>query len=147
MALETFKATAKILNKGFMVETTSREFKVIVDETEELGGSNEGMNPVELTLCALGACQSIVAKTFAKKFKIKLEEFWVELEGDLDLAGFMGDPNVRPGFQAIRYKMHMKCDATEKKAHEFADFIESRCPIKDSLQTGVELQLTGVVVE
>lgn len=147
MAVETFKATVKTLEKGLMVEAVSRDFKVILDEPKNLGGTDEGMNPVEMVLCALGACQSIVAKAFASKHRIKLESFRVELEGDLDPAGFMGDPNVRPGFQAIRYKMYMKCDASEEKAKEFADFIEGCCPVGDSLQNGVKLELAGVVLE
>lgn len=147
MALETFKATVKTLDKGLMVEADSRGFKVILDEPENLGGTNEGMNPVELILCALGACQSIVAKAFAQKNGIELESFRVELEGDLDPAGFMGDKTVRPGFQAIRYNMYMKCDATEEKAKEFANFIEELCPVGDTLQNGVKLELAEVVLE
>lgn len=147
MSVVTFKATAKNLEEGLMVETASRGFKVILDEPEDLGGKNNGMNPIELTLCALGACQSIVAKLFAEQNGIDLQDFRVELEGDLDLRGFQGDPNVRPGFQDVRFTMYMKTDASEEQAKDFARFIEETCPVGDSLANGVRLTLANVVVE
>ncbi|TZE81137.1 OsmC family protein [Calorimonas adulescens] len=147
MAVVTFKATSRKLPEGLMVESDVRGFKMILDEPEDLGGTNKGMNPVEALLCALGSCQSIVAAVFAKQQGINLKEFWVELEGDLDTDGFMGKSNVRPGFQEIRFKMHIKSDSPEDKVKEFAKFIEKRCPVGDTLTQGVKLVSSGVVVE
>ncbi len=43
---------------------------------------------------------------------IKLEEVESELEGDLDLRGFLGISNeVRPGYQEIRVNFKVKTDA------------------------------------
>lgn len=53
------------------------------------------MNPVEMLLRALGSCQVIVAKSFAKAHGIDLHDFLVVLEGDLDLDGFL---KGKPGF-------------------------------------------------
>ncbi len=53
--LETFKATARKTANGLQVEANARGFKITLDEPEELGGTNTGMNPVEAVLCALGA--------------------------------------------------------------------------------------------
>ena len=93
--LTTFKANAKKLPNGLQVETNARGFKILMDEPEELGGTNAGMNPVEAILCALGACQTIVASAFAPAHDFTFEEFHVELEGDLDPDGFMGLADVR----------------------------------------------------
>ena len=66
-----------------------------MDEPKELGGSDTGMNPVEMLLCALGSCQAIVAKSFATAHGIDLHDFLVVLEGDLDPDGFLkGKPGV-----------------------------------------------------
>lgn len=145
--LTTFKATAKKLPEGLQVETQSSGFKIIMDEPESLGGTNQGMNPVEALLCALGACQTIVASAFAQAKGFKFEEFHVELEGDLDPDGFMGLADVRPGFQEIRFNMHFKTDETQEKAEEFAAFIERTCPVGDCLENGVKLVLAGVIRE
>lgn len=143
--LTTYSALAKKLPEGLQVEVGAREFKLVLDEPEELGGTNAGMNPVEAVLCALGACQSIVAAAFAELQEFQLEAVHVEVEGDLDLDGFMGLADVRNGFQEIRYTMHFKTSESQEKAEAFADFIEDRCPVGDCLANGVKLVRAGVV--
>jgi uncharacterized OsmC-like protein len=145
--LTTFKAIAKNLPEGLQVETNSRGFKIIMDEPEDLGGTDTFMNPVEALLCALGACQAIVAKAFAPSQNFTFEEFHVELEGDLDPDGFMGIADVRNGFQEIRFLMHFKTKETKEKAEAFAEFIENTCPVGDCLMNGVTLKLSGVVID
>lgn len=142
--LETFKSKATLLEEGLQVETSARNFKIVFDEPEELGGTNAAMNPVEGVLCALGACQSIVARAFAEAHDVTFEEFSIELEGDLDLDGFMGISDVRTGFQEIRFVMHFKSDEPQEKLEEFAKFIEATCPVGDSLMNGVKLVCSAV---
>lgn len=144
--LTTFKATAKKLPGGLQVETSARGFKIILDEPKDLGGTDVGMNPVEAVLCALGACQTIVAAAFARAKRFKFDELHIELEGDLDPDGFMGKaPDVRNGFQEIRYKLNFKTSESQENAEKFADFIEKRCPVGDIVSNGVKLVRTGVV--
>lgn len=145
---ETFKLVSRKTETGLQVENETRGFKLLIDEPENEGGTNTGMTPVEALLAALGSCQTICAFAFARLKRINLEGFHVELEGDLDPDGFMGkDPNVRNGFQEIRYTMHFKSDASQEELEEYAAFIESRCPIADCLSQPVPLKLTAVVKE
>ncbi|MDK8183345.1 OsmC family protein [Paenibacillus sp. UMB4589-SE434] len=143
--LTTFQAMAKKLPGGLQVEAQSRGFKILMDEPEELGGTNTGMNPVEAVLCALGACQSIVVAAFAQVQNFTYEEFHVELEGDLDPDGFMGLADVRPGFQEIRFVMHFKTNESQEKTEAFVEFVERTCPVGDCLANGVKLVKAGVV--
>jgi uncharacterized OsmC-like protein len=148
MAVSTFKAVSRKLPTGLAVESESRGFKVIMDEPTSLGGTDTGMNPVEALLTGLGSCQCIVAAAFAKAQGIDLKDFWVELEGDLDTDGFLkGDPNVRPGYQEVRFTMHIKTDAPKEKVEAFQKFIEGRCPVGDSLGKGVTLRPASIVIE
>ncbi|MCX6063520.1 MAG: OsmC family protein [Caldiserica bacterium] len=148
MAMATFKAISRKLPGGLAVESESHGFKVIMDEPPSMGGTDTGMSPVEALLVSLGSCQVVTAAAFAKSQGIDLKEFWVEVEGDLDPAGFMkGDPNVRPGYQEIRFKMHVKTDAAQGKVEAFQKFIESRCPVGDSLGKGVCLKAATIVIE
>ncbi|MFW5436714.1 OsmC family protein [Paenibacillus apiarius] len=146
MPLETFKATAH-LQKGMVVKAKSRNFEITVDEPKNLGGTDTAMNPVELVLCALGACQSIVARAYAPKFKIKLEEFWVEVEGELDTDGFMNKSDVRRGYSDIRYNIHIKSDASREQVEEFVQFIERTCPVGDTINNPVNLVLNEIILE
>lgn len=148
MALTTFKNVTRKIPGGLAVESESRGFKIIMDEPPSLGGTDKGMNPVEGLLAALGSCQCIVAAAFAQSQGIDLKEFWVELEGDLDTDGFLkGDPNVRPGYQEVRFTMHIKTDAPRDKVEAFQKFIEGRCPVGDSLARGVSLKPATIVIE
>lgn len=143
--LTTFKAVTKKLPEGLQVECNSRSFKIYADEPKDMGGTDKAMNPVEMLLCALGACQAIVAGAFAKAHDFSFEDFYIELEGDLDTDGFMGLSDVRPGFQEIRFSMHFKTEESQEKAEAFADFIEKTCPVGDSLAHGVKLVLSDVI--
>jgi uncharacterized OsmC-like protein len=146
MSLATFKATSRSLG-GMKVENQVRDFRVIMDEPVELGGTDEGMNPVEALLSALGSCQVIVANAFAKSQGIDLQDFWVELEGDLDTDGFLkGAAGVRPGFQEVRFTMHIKTSSPPEKVEAFQRFIEARCPVGDTL-CGTIVSPSRIVIE
>ncbi|MEA4900296.1 OsmC family protein [Desulfitobacterium sp.] len=145
--LTTFKATAKKLPEGLQVETDSRGFKILMDEPEDLGGTNASMNPVEAVLCALGACQTIVASAFASAHNFTFEEFHVELEGDMDPDGFLGLADVRNGFSEIRFVMHFKTNEPREKVEEYVKFIENTCPVGDCLANGVKLVLAGIKID
>lgn len=146
MAVETFKATAH-LQEGVVVKVRSRSFELTIDEPKSLGGTDTGMNPVEAVLGALGACQSIVARVYAKKFNVRLDDFWVELEGDLDLDGFFNKSDVRKGYSDIRYTFHIKTDASREQVEAFIDFLERTCPVGDTIANPVNLKLNGIVIE
>lgn len=136
--IETFRVRTD-LKEGLQVEANTRGHKLIMDEPEELGGTDKGMNPVELVLSALGGCLSICASLFSKSYGIELKDFYVELEGDLDLRGFKGKKNVDPGFQDIRFTIYIESDSPEEKIIEFIEGIEARCPVSDSLKRNINI--------
>lgn len=135
------------LQDGMQVKVSSRGFEVTIDEPPELGGKDTGMNPVELILCSLGACQAIVARSYAGMFNIDLEDFWVDIEGDLDTDGFMNISDVRRGYSDIRYTIHIQTDAPRDKVEEFVAFIEKTCPIGDTIANQVNVNCKGIIIE
>ncbi len=144
--VQTFKATAE-LQEGVKVIAKARQFELIIDEPPVLGGTDTGMNPVEAVLSALGACQSIVARVYAPKFDVKLDGFRVEVEGDLDLDGFFNKADVRPGYSDIRYTFYIQTDSSKENVASFISFLESKCPVGDTLSNAVNLKLDKIVVE
>ncbi|MGS0972738.1 MAG: OsmC family protein [Candidatus Izemoplasmataceae bacterium] len=142
-----YRAKATKLPEGLRVETESRNFKISIDEPKSLGGENKSMSPVEVLLCALGGCQAIVASAFAEAHDVKFDDFHVEIEGDIDLDGFMGKSLVRPGFQEIRYTMHFKRSEPREKILRFVEFMEKTCPVGDSIENEVKLVNSGVILE
>ncbi|MCL6574076.1 MAG: OsmC family protein [Bacillus sp. (in: Bacteria)] len=146
MAVQTFRAMAQ-LKEGVQVIAKSRNFEVTIDEPTEMGGTNTGMNPVELLLCSLGACQAIVARVYAKKFEIQFDDLWIEVEGDIDLDGFLHKSDVRPGFSDIRYNVHIATEEPIEKVTEFVNFISATCPIEDTIAHLVHVSLNDIILE
>lgn len=135
MAKEVFKATVSWDKKSVACTAEARGLRVQIDEPEALGGTNTGMNPVELLLSALGGCVTISLLTFAPKFKVNIQDCRVELEGDLDPDGFLGkNPAARVGMSHIRFTIHLKTDSPREKVQELYDYFETHCPVADTLQ-------------
>ncbi|WP_152393257.1 OsmC family protein [Paenibacillus guangzhouensis] len=144
--VQTFKASAH-LQDGVKVVTQARQFELIIDEPKNLGGTDTGMNPVEALLASLGACQSIVARVYAPKFDVVLEDFRVDVEGELDLDGFFNRSEVRPGYSDIRYTFYIKTPSSPEKVEQFVQFLESKCPVGDTIANPVHLTLDRIVIE
>jgi len=138
--LGEFQAVVK-RDEGLRVLCESRGFKLILDEPEDCGGTNEGMNPVEALLCALGACQAIIATIYAPKFRLDIEDIRIELDGDL------AEEKDYNGYEKIYYTMYFKTKADRAKVEKFADFIEKNCPVGNTLGKGIELERRAVVIE
>ena len=146
MAIVTFRSES-VLKGGLSVENRAGKFTVLMDEPETLRGTDTGMNPVEMLLCCLGACQCIVARLFARARKIEFQDLRIEMEGDLDTDGFLrGKDGVRAGLHEIRYTFHIRTDADEEKVREFVDFVKSRCPVNDSLLGHVPVIQKEIVI-
>lgn len=142
----TFKARAAHTS-GLQVEASARDFKFIMDEPEEYGGENTGMNPVEAVLCAFGACQTIVAVSLAKAKRFAYEAIWVEAEGDIDSGGQAGRKGTRPGFTEVRYTVHIKTDEPQEKVDDFVRFMAEHCPVEDIIGNSTPIVLKGAVRE
>ncbi|HOA30487.1 MAG TPA: OsmC family protein [Clostridia bacterium] len=140
MADTLFNAKAT-LKEGLQVECTARDFSIILDEPVSLGGTDTGMNPVEALLSALGGCKCIVARAFAKKHKINLKNVEIELEGTLDPDGFLGrNPDAKIGFSRIVTKFKIEADNTKEEIEKYVEFIESNCPVQDTLTNAAEFE-------
>ena len=95
-ALATFTVESS-LAEGLHSVATVRDFAPLdIDEPLALGGTDQGPNPVEVILAALGSCQEITYRAYATALNIPLDGVSVKLEGDLDLRGFLAvDDTVR----------------------------------------------------
>lgn len=140
MAIEHIQATAD-LQAGVKVIATSRDLSFVIDEPKDLGGTNEGPNPVEVVLGALGACQAITARLYSKKFGVEIEDFRVELAGELDLDGLFGKAPVRPGYSDIRYNIHVQSPSPKENVLKLIEFVEKICPVGNTLSHTVGLSL------
>jgi uncharacterized OsmC-like protein len=91
--------------------THKQQFELHADEPPILAGNDDGANPVEHLLHALAACITTSMVAHAAVRGIHIEELESELEGDIDLRGFLGlSEDVPKGFTDIRIKFRVKAD-------------------------------------
>ena len=89
----------------------AQTFTLDADEPAILAGSDQGANPVEYLLHALASCLTTSIVAHAAVRGIEIEELESELEGDIDLNGFLGlDAKTPKGFTEIRAKFRVKAD-------------------------------------
>lgn len=139
MANQVMRSSVRLI-EGTKVEAEARGFKVIVDEPEQMGGSNAGMTPVEMLLSALGTCLTVTISMFSKPFHVDIKELRVDVEGDLDPMGAMGnDPEARSGYTDVRVNIHIVSDAPQNRLERLIQMAEQKCPVSDTLRNGVSI--------
>jgi uncharacterized OsmC-like protein len=114
-------------------------FHLVADEPAILAGNDDGANPVEHLLHALASCLTTSMVAHAAVRGIEIEEIESELEGDIDLNGFLGlNPKTPRGFTRIQVNFRVKA------APEDMEIIESLAafsPVLNTLTNGVPVQV------
>jgi uncharacterized OsmC-like protein len=134
---------------GFKVETCSRDFTLLADEPEMLCGTNTAANPVEMILQAYGACLTIGYAMNAAVRGIKLDDIKIDLEGEIDLPGFLGleapeklNMSKLPGFKNITVTVKMKSKADKKALQELHQHVIGTSPVGVTLSRPVAIKTT-----
>jgi uncharacterized OsmC-like protein len=133
-------------NPGFYgagAENTSRREPHVhlIDEPPILLGEDLGANPGEYLLTALSGCVTTTFIAYASAQGVKIDELRTEVEGDVDLRGFLGiGEDVRPGFKEIRVKFFVKSEASEETIRELIKLTDRRSAVTDTLRWGVPVR-------
>lgn len=114
-------------------------FAMDADEPEILAGNDEGANPVEHLLHALASCLTTSMVAHAAVRGIEIEELESELEGDLDLRGFLGlAMDVPKGYTNIRAKFRVKAKPEDvSRIRELAFF----SPVFNTIMNGANVEV------
>lgn len=124
-------------------EIETRGFKLIVDEPEELGGTNDAPNPVEYILAGYAGCINVVAHITAKELNIDLKDLKISIDGDLNPARLFGQSfSERAGYQNINVKLTTDSTIDEKIKLRWLQEIENRCPVNDNLRNSTPIQFS-----
>lgn len=112
-----------------------QEFHLDADEPPLLAGKDSAPNPVEHLLNALAACMTTSMVAHAAVRGIELDEVQSDVEGDIDLRGFLGiAPDVPKGFTAIRVRFRVKASPDNvRKLKRLTEF----SPVFNTLTQGV----------
>ncbi|WKY47172.1 OsmC family protein [Eubacteriaceae bacterium ES3] len=120
----------------------ARGFNFIVDEPDTLGGTNEGLSPVEYLLGAFAGCLNVVGHLVAKEMNFELRGLKLEMRGEINTDNLMGVSNAeRPGFQSIDVVLIPDCDIDSEAIEKWAKEVKARCPISDNLSNPTPVAL------
>ena len=116
-----------------------QKFEMDADEPPILAGEDEGANPVEHLLHALASCVTTSMVAHAAVRGIHVEEVESELEGDIDLRGFLGlSDDVPKGYTDIRVKFKVKADPKDlERLEELTEY----SPVFNTLTHGVPVSI------
>lgn len=114
-------------------------FTLIADEPPILAGNDDGANPVEHLLHALASCITTAMVAHAAVRGIEIHELEAELEGDIDLNGFLGlNPKTPKGYTAIRANYRVKAAPEDiEKIAALASF----SPVFNTVTSGVPVDV------
>ncbi|MDL2252627.1 OsmC family protein [Ruminococcaceae bacterium OttesenSCG-928-I18] len=143
----TTKASVKKLADGKQVEADFHGLKMIFDESKQDGGTGLGPSPMKVLLASMGACQTMTAHSIAKKMRIELTHFSVELEGDLDSEALEQKEGAPRGFTQVRYHFHVQTEAPREKVERLIRLVEEYCPVENTLRNEVKLVRSGLSIE
>lgn len=115
---------------GFVCESKIRNHTVHMNEPTALGGTDTAPNMVETVLAAYGSCLVVGYTVNAAMRGIAINNLKVELEGDLDLAGFFGlSETVPAGFSNIRAKVHLDSDGSAEAIQAMHEQVLKTSPV------------------
>ncbi|MDP3893276.1 OsmC family protein [Nocardioides sp.] len=129
---------------GAGAEDTSRSepFLLEGDEPPVLLGDNHAPNAVEIVLHALASCLAVGLAYNAAARGIELRALEIDVEGELDLHGFLGlADDVRPGYSGVQVTCRVDGDAPDDQIAELCDHVERTSPVLDILRHPVAVTL------
>jgi uncharacterized OsmC-like protein len=120
----------------------SDPFTLEGDEPPVLLGDNSAPNAVEAALHALASCLAVGFAYNAAAEGIEVRSLEFDLEGELDLHGFLGlSPDVRAGYQDVRLTYRVDCDASPEKVDEVCVHVQRTSPVLDIFRNPVQVDV------
>jgi uncharacterized OsmC-like protein len=112
----------------------ARQFSLVVDEPEELGGLDSAPNPVEYLLAAYAGCINVVIHLVAKDLKINVSNIKIDINGDINPGRLLGLSQVdRAGFESLNVDIDLDSDSPRELIDKLFEQVKDRCPLNDNL--------------
>lgn len=130
---------------GAGAEDTSRTAPFLLDGDEPpvLLGANHAPNAVEAVLHALASCLAVGMAYNAAAKGITLRSLELDLEGELDLHGFLGlSEETRAGYQHVQVSYRVDSDASDEAIEELCGYVQRTSPVLDILCNPVDVTVT-----
>lgn len=128
-------------------EDIPQDYDIAIDEPAALLGTDTAPNPQMMLFAALNAC---VLNTFVVNAAVRgitIDELAIDLEGELDLRGFLGiDPDVNPGYDELSIVCRVRADASRDELERCLEASTRHSPNFQTVSRPVEVKYRLEVV-
>lgn len=132
--ITTLVAEAEQL-KNLHIRTKVNGFEIECDEPEELGGTNNAPNPVQLLLASLANCLEISALLYSTFAKLAINSLKVKIEATYDKRSVLADKQAPlPGFYNYKVTWYIDTEENIRKIERVLKKVEKNCAVRGSLE-------------
>ncbi|RWZ60546.1 OsmC family peroxiredoxin [Halobacillus fulvus] len=126
--------TITAVSKGMKTKGVSHDHQMVIDEPANMGGTDEGANPLATLLTSLAGCENVIANFVAKEIDFDLQGIDFEINGELDPRGMMGEGGIRPYFQKVTVEANVHTSESEERIQKLQEIVDQRCPVFTTLE-------------
>ncbi len=120
------------------IEATGHRWQA--DEPQELGGQDQGPNPYQLLLSALGACTCITLQMYAGRKGWPLKKVRVELDHQRLHAQDCRDCETKEGYiSEIKQRLFLEGELDQEQRQRLLE-IAGKCPVKRTLSKEIKVR-------
>ena len=117
-----------------------RDFQFEIDEPNQMLGINCAASPAEYLFGGLAGCMAVTFMAGATAMDISIDSLKLEIDGELDLQGFLGtDENSPVGFPEIKYIFHVKGNGTQEQYQKLMDRVAKHSPNFNTVKSEVKM--------
>ena len=112
------------------------------DKIVHLGGDDE-LNPMQMFLASLAACDVDLVAMHASFLGLKVESLSVEVTGHFNVRSYLGiEDTPGPGYDGVSYTVRLSApDITPEQIAQLRDRCERSSPVGDSMGRAIPLKL------
>jgi uncharacterized OsmC-like protein len=135
---------------GLRAQARCRQFDLAFDEPPTVAGSDTAPSPHEVVLACYGACLVVSYALNAARLGIPLDSLRVEVEGHVDIPGFLGVAGIPtlkdlPGYKQVRARVFVKSEAEPALLEQLHQQTVAFSPVGLTLSRPVRVETELVV--
>lgn len=134
------KTTVKTKNMVLGDHKLIRDFEFTIDEPTQLLGVNCAPNPAEYMLGGLAGCMAVTFMAGATAMGIEINSLKLEVDGELDLQGFLGTDNeTASGFPELKFIFHVDGNGSEEQYQKLMERVTKHSPNYNTIRNEVRM--------